>query len=107
MDIAILWLLWIQLVLGMITLPYSYAHRDGSVMVQLSEWAQRIVTFRSGAADMVAGVAWPYQLHIVLGLTIFLVFPFSRLVHIWSAPIWYVFRRPQVVRRRGSGATVR
>jgi nitrate reductase gamma subunit len=107
MDIAILWLLWIQLVLGMVTLPYSYAHRDGGVMIQLSEWAQRIVTFRSGAADMVAGVAWPYQLHIVLGLTIFLVFPFSRLVHIWSAPVWYVFRRPQVVRRRGAGLTAR
>ena len=107
MDIAILWLLWVQLVLGMITLPYSLAHRDGSVMVQLSEWAQHIVTFRGGAADFVAGVAWPYQLHIVLGLTIFLVFPFSRLVHVWSAPIWYVFRRPQIVRRRGPGIPVR
>lgn len=107
MDIAILWLLWVQLVLGMITLPYSLAHRDGSVMIQLSEWAQRIVTFRAGAADFVAGVAWPYQLHIVLGLTLFLVFPFSRLVHIWSAPVWYVFRRYQIVRRRGAGPAVR
>ena len=107
MDIAILWLLWVQLVLGMITLPYSLAHRDGSVMVQLSEWAQHIVTFRGGAADFVAGVAWPYQLHVVLGLTIFLVFPFSRLVHVWSAPIWYVFRRPQIVRRRGPGMPAR
>ncbi|MCC7275217.1 MAG: respiratory nitrate reductase subunit gamma [Alphaproteobacteria bacterium] len=107
MDIAILGLLWVQLVLGMVTLPYSLAHRDGSVMIQLSEWAQRIVTFRGDAAVQIAGVAWPYQLHIVLGLTIFLVFPFSRLVHIWSAPVWYVFRRYQVVRRRGPGALAR
>jgi nitrate reductase gamma subunit len=70
----------------------------------LSEWAQRIVTFRGGAADLVAGVAWPYRLHLVLGLTIFLLFPFSRLVHIWSAPVWYVFRKPQVVRRRRAKA---
>ncbi len=101
MDIAILLLLWLQLVLGLVTIPYSLEHRDGSVMLALSEWAQRIVTFRGSAADMVAAVAWPYKLHIFLGLMIFFVFPFSRLVHIWSAPVWYVFRKPQVVRRRG------
>jgi len=102
MDIAILLLLWLQLVLGLFTIPFSLEHRDGSVMLALSEWAQRIVTFQGGAADMVAAVAWPYKLHIWLGLLIFFVFPFSRLVHIWSAPVWYVFRKPQIVRRRGA-----
>jgi nitrate reductase gamma subunit len=102
MDIAILLLLWLQLVLGLFTIPYSLEHRDGSVMLALSEWAQRIVTFQGGAADMVAAVAWPYKLHIWLGLLIFFVFPFSRLVHIWSAPVGYVFRKPQIVRRRGA-----
>jgi nitrate reductase gamma subunit len=101
MDILLLVLLWVQLVLGLITIPYSLQHLDGGVMLALSEWAQRIVTFRAGAADLVSGVAWPFRLHLVLGLTLFLVFPFSRLVHIWSAPVWYVFRRYQVVRRRG------
>lgn len=101
MDIAILLMLWLQLVLGLVTIPYSIEHRDGSVMLLLSEWAQRIVTFQGGAADMIAAVAWPYKLHIWLGLMIFFVFPFSRLVHIWSAPVGYVFRKPQVVRRRG------
>lgn len=103
MDIAILVLLWLQLVLGLITIPYSLQHLDGGVMIALSEWAQHIVTLRGGAADFVTPVAWPYKLHLFLGLTIFLVFPFSRLVHIWSAPVWYVFRKPQVVRRRGAG----
>lgn len=107
MDIAILLLLWAQLVLGLITIPYSLEHRDGSVMLVLSEWAQRIVTFQGGAADMIAAVAWPYKLHIWLGLLIFFVFPFSRLVHIWSAPVWYVFRKPQVVRRRGGALAAR
>lgn len=104
MDIAILLLLWAQLVIGMLTLPFSLAHSDGSVMIALSEWAQRIVTFRAGAADMIVDVSWPYRLHLVLGLTIFLLFPFSRLVHIWSAPVGYIFRRYQVVRARGSRA---
>lgn len=103
MDIAILLLLWLQLALGLVTIPLSLGHPDGAVMLKLADWAQHIVTFRSGAADFVAGVAWPYRAHLVLGMVIFLLFPFSRLVHIWSAPIWYVFRRYQVVRRRGAG----
>ena len=57
--------------------------------------------------DLVAAVAWPYKLHIWLGLLIFFVFPFSRLVHVWSAPVGYVFRKPQVVRRRGAVAAAR
>ena len=103
MDIAMLLLLWLQLVLGLVTIPYSLGHPDGEVMLKLADWAQHIVTFRSGAADFMAGIAWPYRAHIVLGMAIFLLFPFSRLVHIWSAPVWYLFRRYQVMRRRGAG----
>lgn len=104
MDIAILAILWVQLVLGLATIPLSLQHPDGSVMLRLSEWAQRIVTLRGGGAELVEGLPWPYQAHLVLGLTIFLVFPFGRLVHVWSAPIWYVLRPYQVVRRRGGQA---
>ena len=102
MDIAILVLLWLQLVLGLASLPLSWAHREGGeIMVQLSLWAQKIVTFQSDAADYAMGVHWIYQAHIILGLTIFLVFPFSRLVHVWSAPVGYLGRRGyQVVRTR-------
>lgn len=103
MDIVILLMIWAQLVLGLITLPFSLHHADGSVMLRLSEWAQRIVTFRGGAADQILGLAWPYQLHLVMGMTLFLLFPFSRLVHIWSAPVGYLFRNYQVVRRRDAG----
>lgn len=100
MDVAILLLIYAQLVLGLVTIYYSAQHSDGETMAVLADWAQRIVTFRAGAAAEVAGAELVYKLHIVLGLTIFLVFPFSRLVHIWSAPVWYVGRRYQVVRRR-------
>ncbi|WP_299398842.1 respiratory nitrate reductase subunit gamma [Pelagibius sp.] len=100
-DVAILIILWVQLVLGLLTVPFSLAHSDGSVMLRLSEWAQRIVTLRGDAAELVAGLAWPYQIHLVLGLTIFLLFPFSRLVHIWSAPVRYLWRPGyQIVRSR-------
>jgi nitrate reductase gamma subunit len=52
-------------------------------------------------ARTLQGLQWPYLVHLVLGMTIFLIFPFSRLVHIWSAPVWYLGRRGyQVVRSR-------
>jgi nitrate reductase gamma subunit len=100
MDIAILLLLYAQLILGLSSIVVSAGHLDGSVMVALAEWAQRVVTLRGGAAELVSPVHWIYKAHILLGLTILVLFPFSRLVHIWSAPIWYVARPYQVVRRR-------
>ena len=100
-DIAILFMLLAQLLLGLGTIPVSLQHLDGSEMVKLMNWAQHIVTFRPGAADYVAGVAVIFKCHLVLGMTIFLVFPFTRLVHVWSAPIWYLGRRGyQIVRTR-------
>ena len=100
MDIFILLLIGIQLALGLLTLPISLYHYDGANMLLLGEWAQRIVTFRSGAADQVSEMGLIFKLHLVLGQTLFLVFPFSRLVHVWSVPLGYVTRPYQVVRRR-------
>jgi len=100
-DLAVLVILWVQLTLGLITLPYSYSHSDGSAMLILAEWAQRIVTFQPDAANLVV-MDWPYKVHLVLGMTIFLLFPFSRLVHVWSGfgTVAYLFRPYQTVRSR-------
>ncbi|MEQ1636595.1 MAG: respiratory nitrate reductase subunit gamma [Methylococcales bacterium] len=100
MDIFILLLIAAQLVLGLLTLPLSLYHYDGANMLLLSEWAQRIVTFRSGAADQISDIGFIFKMHLFLGQTLFLVFPFSRLVHVWSVPLGYITRPYQVVRRR-------
>ena len=101
-DIAVLVVLWIQLSLGLLTLPQSLQHTDGSAMLILADWAQRIVTLRPVDASAVAALHWTFQVHIVLGVTIFLLFPFSRLVHVWSgfASVFYLFRPYQMVRAR-------
>jgi len=101
-DIAVLLVLWVQLVVGLITLPFSYQHADGSVMLILADWAQRILTFRPVDATVMATLPWPYLIHIVFGMTIFLLFPFSRLVHVWSgfATVTFLFRPHQIVRSR-------
>ncbi|MBS0523764.1 MAG: respiratory nitrate reductase subunit gamma [Proteobacteria bacterium] len=101
MDIAILALLWVQLALGLATLPLSIHHSDGGVMLALSHWAQGIVILQPVDVSTLEALPWPYLAHLVLGMTVFLIFPFSRLVHIWSAPVWYLGRRGyQVVRSR-------
>ena len=103
-DLGILIILWLQLVLGLITLPYSLSHSDGTVMLVLSDWAQRIVTFRPEASGLLA-LDWPYRVHLVMGMSIFLLLPFSRLVHVWSgfATLGYLFRPYQIVRSRRLG----
>ena len=102
MDLAILYLLLAQLLLGLVSIFVSVSHLDGGEMIKLMTWAQHIVTLRGDAAAFVTDVALIFKLHLVLGMTIFLVFPFSRLVHAWSgfATLSYVTRAYQVVRHR-------
>ena len=101
MDLAVLIILWVQLTLGLLTLPFSLAHSDGSVMLILAHWAQGILTLQPVDAKTLQGLALPYLAHLVLGMTIFAIFPFSRLVHVWSVPVKYLGRRGyQVVRSR-------
>lgn len=101
-DMAVLLIFWVQLALGLATIPFSAQHLDGAMMERLAAWAQRVVTFRGGAAELIADVPWVFKTHIVLGLTVFLIFPFTRLVHIWSgfAAVAYLFRPYQLVRTR-------
>lgn len=102
MDIFIL--LWIlaTLLLGLASIVISLEHRDGGVMVLLGQWAQHIVTLRGGAAEFISGVHWLYKVHLVFGMTLFVLFPFSRLVHVWSgfAAAGYLTRPYQIVRAR-------
>jgi nitrate reductase gamma subunit len=100
-DILILLVLLAQLLLGLLTIAASTAHMDGSVMVMLADWAQNPVLLRPmEAAAAIAPVGLTYKLHVFLGLTLFVLFPFTRLVHMISAPIWYLGRRYQIVRQK-------
>jgi nitrate reductase gamma subunit len=101
-DIVLLVLLWLQLALGLATLPLSAQHLDGSMMMKLAGWAQAIVTFQPNAVELLAEASWVFKAHMLLGMTLFLVFPFTRLVHVWSGfgAAAYLVRPYQVVRSR-------
>lgn len=101
-DIVLLVLLWLQLALGLATIPLSGEHMDGSMMMKLAGWAQHIVTFQAGAPELLAEAGWIFKMHMFLGMSIFFIFPFTRLVHVWSGfgAAAYLVRPYQVVRAR-------
>ncbi|MFZ2990149.1 respiratory nitrate reductase subunit gamma [Ideonella sp.] len=101
-DIAILVILWVQLVIGLSTLPSSLHHvSEPTTMLRLADYLQGIVLMQPNAA-LVSGIEWHFQAHMLLGMTIFLLFPFSRLVHVWSGfgTLAYLVRPYQMVRAR-------
>ena len=102
-DIAVIAMLWLQLALGVITVPLSAQHMDGAMFERLVAYVQGVVLLRGDNAQLLQGVPWVYQLHILLGFTIFLVSPFTRMVHIWSGvgTLAYLVRPHQIVRKRG------
>jgi nitrate reductase gamma subunit len=99
-DIAITLMLWLQLLLGLLTVPLSAFHMDGELFETLTSYVKGIVTLDSGAAALMLHVPLTYKLHILLGFTLFLVSPFTRMIHIWSGAgaLAYLFRPYQIVR---------
>ena len=100
-DITIILMLWFQLALGILTVPYSAQDMSGAHFEVLVHYVQGVVLFHSGNAALLQGMPWVYQVHILLGFTIFLVSPFTRMVHIWSGvgALAYLFRPYQLVRK--------
>jgi nitrate reductase gamma subunit len=99
-DIAVVLALWLQLALGLLTVPLSAFHMDGVLFETLTGYVKGVVTLDSGAAALMTPVPLTYKLHILLGFTIFLISPFTRMIHIWSGAgaLLYLIRPYQIVR---------
>ena len=99
-DIVITLMLWLQLALGLLTVPLSAYHMDGVLFETLTSYVKGIVTLDGGAAALMVDVPLTYKLHVLLGFTLFLVSPFTRMIHIWSGAgvLAYLFRPYQIVR---------
>lgn len=100
-KLVLLWLL-VTVVLGLATIYVSSSHMDGEEMLKLMQWAQHVVTFRGGAAAIIADVSWVFKAHLFMGMSLFVIFPFTRLVHVWSGfgAVGYLGRAWQLVRPR-------
>ncbi|MGE5452163.1 MAG: respiratory nitrate reductase subunit gamma [Acidobacteriota bacterium] len=104
-DFLVLFWILATLLLGLSTVPVSLHHRDGAEMLKLMGWAQHVVTFQGDAASLIADVSTVFKVHMFMGMSLFAIFPFTRLVHVWSgfAAVGYIARPWQVVRSRKIG----
>ncbi|AVR97028.1 respiratory nitrate reductase subunit gamma [Pseudoduganella armeniaca] len=100
-KVVLLWIL-ATLLLGLSSIVSSAGHMDGHMMVLLMGWAQHIVTFRADAAALIADAPLVFKLHLFMGMSLFVIFPFTRLVHVWSGfgAAAYLGRAFQLVRTR-------
>ncbi len=100
-KVVLLWIL-LTLLLGLSSIWVSASHMDGHTMVTLMNWAQHIVTFRGDAAGYIVGAPLLFKLHLLMGMSLFVIFPFTRLVHVWSGfgALAYLGRAYQLVRPR-------
>jgi nitrate reductase gamma subunit len=95
------WLL-ITLLIGLSTIPVSIGHANHNnpgVMIALAEWVQSIIYLHPDPS-LLNGVDTIFKVHLFFGMTVFLVFPFTRMVHVWSAPFGYIGRPYQIVRSK-------
>ncbi|MDI1258910.1 respiratory nitrate reductase subunit gamma [Aquabacterium sp.] len=104
-DFLVLFWILATLLLGLSTVPLSIEHRDGATMLKLMAWAQHLVTFRGDAPSFITDVSMVFKVHMFMGMSLFAIFPFTRLVHAWSgfASVGYLVRPWQVVRSRKIG----
>ena len=107
-DISVVLMLWLQLALGLATVPLSAFHMDGALFEMLMTYVKGVVTFNGSAVALMVDIPLVYKLHILLGFTIFLISPFTRMIHIWSGAgaLSYLFRRYQIVRTPRTRAKV-
>jgi nitrate reductase gamma subunit len=83
---------------GIQLLGDAYDYRE-----TVSPWFRSILMLQPDPALM-KGVPLSFQLHAICAMTLFAIWPFTRLVHAWSVPVTYIARPYIVFRRRDSVA---
>ena len=67
-------------------------------------WVRSILTLNPNGELMMASPA-AFRVHAIVGMTLFIIWPFTRLVHALSAPVGYLFR-PSIIYRTRDGRGV-
>jgi nitrate reductase gamma subunit len=92
LGVVILLGMWNTIAGSLLTIGGEYNYRDG-----VSPWFRQIFWFQPDASLM-EGAPIGFKLHAFLAFVLFAMWPFTRLVHVFSAPLGY-FTRPYIVYR--------
>ena len=92
LGIVIMLGIWNTIAGSLLQFGGEYNYRDG-----VSPWFRSIFYFQPDASLM-AGAPLGFQIHAFFAFLLFAMWPFTRLVHVFSAPVGY-FTRPYIVYR--------
>lgn len=84
-------LIIVQILLGL-TCTYITANSPIENYLSVDYWAQGLVWFEPDAWKYIADINILYVLHIVNGFLIFILFPFTKFMHMLMAPVRYLFK---------------
>jgi nitrate reductase gamma subunit len=95
-----------SIVAGVVTTVAGFVPSEISYRTTVAPWFRSVFALRPDAEAM-GHASTLYKLHTLIGMALFVLFPFSRLVHALSAPLGYLFRPYIVYRSRSDGAARR
>ena len=86
------------IIMGMVAkLSHAGIHEGYDYRSTIAPWCRSLFTLNP-KISLMAGAPVLFQVHAVIGLLLFALLPFTRLVHMFSAPVQYLFR-PYIVYR--------
>jgi nitrate reductase gamma subunit len=104
-DLAVDLLLLAVIGLGMgETIGWQLGVGDYAYRETVSVWFRGLFAFHPDASLM-SGAPWIYQAHTLASLALFALWPFGRLVHVWTAPVQYAVRRAHILYRSSPAAS--
>ena len=104
-DWVAITLLWVMIVLGvLVTVGYNVFGPGYDYRESVSLWMRGIFSLHPDVSA-IAAAPWIFRVHATVAWLFLALFPFTRFVHFWSAPVWYL-SRPFVLYRRRQGQVV-
>lgn len=102
-DLIVEVALLVTIILGLLSsFVAGPTHPEFNYRDSLAVWARQLFYF-SPDYRLMENIPLLFKIHVICGLSIFGVFPYTRLVHALTVPLHYIFRRFIVYRRYKKG----
>ncbi|MCY8206802.1 respiratory nitrate reductase subunit gamma [Bacillus subtilis] len=98
-DILTLLLLLFMMLSGVAATFLNIDSKGFDYRTTVGPWFREIVLFKPDVSLMESVPLW-FKFHIVIGYVVFILWPFTRLVHVFSLPLKYLTRSYVVYRKR-------
>ncbi|KAA6451979.1 respiratory nitrate reductase subunit gamma [Bacillus swezeyi] len=98
-DLVTLAALLFMMITGLAATFLNIDSKGFDYRTTIGPWFRNIFLFKPDASLMASVPLW-FKIHIVMGYVIFIAWPFTRLVHVFSMPLKYLTRSYVIYRKR-------